>query len=127
MTQPSPDQARVAPDGWPTVTPRLVVDDAEGLVRFLVDVFGATGQYEEDRPSVIRIGDSVLMITDIGIRPPSPAFLYVYVSDADATYQRAIAAGARSIEEPSDMVYGDRRAMVEDRWGNTWQIATKAG
>ena len=45
--------------------------------------------------------------------------------DADATYARALAAGARSLEPPTDMPYGDRRAMVEDAWGNTWQIATR--
>jgi uncharacterized glyoxalase superfamily protein PhnB len=56
-----------------------------------------------------------------------PVFLYAYVSDADATYQRAIEAGARSLETPVDMPYGDRRAMVEDRWGNVWQIATFKG
>ena len=55
------------------------------------------------------------------------AFLYVYVDDTDAAYRRAIDAGARSLEEPSDMPYGDRRCMVEDRWGNTWQIATHMG
>jgi PhnB protein len=53
-----------------------------------------------------------------------PAFLYVYVENADAIYQRAVAMKARSIEVPSDMPYGDRRAMVRDLWGNVWQIAT---
>jgi uncharacterized glyoxalase superfamily protein PhnB len=53
-----------------------------------------------------------------------PAFLYVYVDDSDSTYKRALLAGATSLEEPADMPYGDRRAMVRDRWGNTWQIAT---
>ena len=55
------------------------------------------------------------------------AFLYVYVGDADATYRRALDAGARSLEEPRDVPYGDRRCMVTDRWGNTWQIATHRG
>jgi len=64
------------------------------------------------------------MISDVGLRGPMPAFLYVYVPDADATYRRALESGARSIEEPSDMPYGDRRCMVEDKWGNIWQIAT---
>ena len=54
-----------------------------------------------------------------------PAFLYVYVDDTDATYRRALEAGARSLEEPLDMLYGDRRGMVEDEWGNIWQIATR--
>ncbi len=48
----------------------------------------------------------------------------VYVDDADGTYRQALAGGARSLEAPADMPYGDRRAMVEDRWGNVWQIAT---
>jgi PhnB protein len=54
----------------------------------------------------------------------SAARLYVYVPDADATYRRAIAAGATSLEAPLDTPYGDRRAMVRDRWGGVWQIAT---
>jgi len=53
-----------------------------------------------------------------------PAFLYLYVDDADASYRHALAAGAVSIEEPGDMPYGDRRGMVEDPCGNIWQIAT---
>lgn len=52
------------------------------------------------------------------------AFLYVYVEDADRTYQRAVDAGAISIEEPTDTPYGDRRATLRDSWGNMWQIAT---
>jgi len=64
------------------------------------------------------------MIGDVGVRAPSTAFLYVYVADVDRVFRRAIAAGARSVEEPANLAYGDRRAMVEDRWGNTWQIAT---
>jgi uncharacterized glyoxalase superfamily protein PhnB len=56
-----------------------------------------------------------------------PAFLYVYVDDADDVYLRALRAGATSLEEPSDTPYGDRRGMVQDRWGNTWQIATHQG
>ena len=71
------------------------------------------------------IGDSVVMISDAGIRRPMTAFLYVYVDDTDAAYRRALAAGAHTLEEPSDMPYGDRRCMLEDAWGNTWQIATR--
>jgi PhnB protein len=55
------------------------------------------------------------------------AFLYVYVDDTDATYRGALAAGATALEEPADMPYGDRRGMVTDSWGNTWQIATHRG
>src|SRR5262245_10222603 len=112
------------PEGWHTVTPRIVAHDAKQLVGFLEQVFGASGEYQQDRPSVIWIGDSIIMISDAGIRSPMTAFLYVYVNDTDATYRRAMDAGARSLEEPSDTPYGDRRCMVEDNWGNTWQIAT---
>ncbi len=107
-----------------TVTPRIVARDAQQLVEFIKHVFDATGDYSADRPAVITIGDSNIMISDVGVRNATPAFLYVYVADADATYRRAIKAGARSVEEPADTPYGDRRGMVEDRWGNTWQIAT---
>jgi uncharacterized glyoxalase superfamily protein PhnB len=65
------------------------------------------------------------MISDGGgLRAAIPAFLHVYVANADITYERAMAAGATSLEPPAEMPYGDRRAMVRDRWGNTWQIAT---
>jgi PhnB protein len=115
------------PAGWHTVTPRIVSHDAERLVEFLQNVFGATGEYRQAAPSVVTIGDSVVMISAAGDRRPMPAFLYVYVDDTDATYRRALDAGARSLEAPSDMPYGDRRCMVEDRWGNIWQIATYRG
>jgi uncharacterized glyoxalase superfamily protein PhnB len=112
------------PDGWHSLTPRIVTDDVAGLVDFLKRTFGATGDVHADRPAVMRIGDSMLMISGVGPRPATAAFLYLYVDDADATYERALTAGAKSLEAPLDTPYGDRRAMVEDRWGNIWQIAT---
>lgn len=115
------------PRGWHSITPRIVAKNAKGLVRFLVKVFSARGRYRSDRPSEIWIGDSVVMITCVGVRRATPAFLYVYVPDAETTYRRAIKAGARSLETPTDTPYGDRRCIVQDRWGNTWQIATRIG
>jgi PhnB protein len=118
-------KSRWQPDGWHTVTPRIVVADPANLVRFLKQVFGAQGEFRPDRPAEIRIGDSILMVSDgNGLRDPVAAFLYVYVEDTDSTYRRAVAAGASSMEEPARMPYGDRRAMVKDPWGNLWQIAT---
>jgi PhnB protein len=87
------------------------------------DVFDATGEVESGRPTEIRIGDSLVMVTSASERELFPAFLYVYVDDADHTYDRAIAAGATSIEAPVDTPYGDRRAMVRDAFGNAFQIA----
>jgi len=113
------------PDGWPTVIPRIFTPDVEGLVAFLRSVFGGEGEVRPNAPSEIRIGDCIVMVSDGGgVRDAMPAFLYVYVADADATFERAVAAGAAAIEGPSDMPYGDRRATVRDPWGNVWQIAT---
>jgi PhnB protein len=120
-------RSHFTPEGWHAVTPRIVARDAKQLVEFLRQVFNATGDYRSDLPSVIRIGDSVVMISDAGLRSPMLAFLYVYVSDTDATFRRALDAGAHMLEAPSDMPYGDRRCMVDDQWGNTWQIATYRG
>ena len=67
------------------------------------------------------------MVSGTTERAPMAACLYVYVEDTDATYRRALAAGATSLETPRDLPYGDRRATVRDAWGNVWQIATHGG
>ena len=123
MTNTISDRSFV-PEGWHTITPRIVVQGTKQLVEFLVQVFGATGEFQENRPSEVWIGDSVVMVSDAGARRPMPAFLYVYVVDADAVYERACNAGARTLEPPFETPYGDRRCMVEDQWGNVWQVAT---
>lgn len=115
------------PEGWPALIPRVFVDEPAALVDFVQRVFGASGDFRADRPSELRIGDSMLMISDTTERGVIPAFLYVYVPDADTAYRRALDAGATSLESPRDLPYGDRRAMVRDGWGNTWQIATHSG
>ena len=115
------------PQGWHSVTPRLVVDDVPRQVAFLKHVFDAVGDVASDRPSQLRIGDSLIMVSGVGPRESMPAFLYVYVKDADDTCRRALKAGAVSIEDPVDTPYGDRRGMVRDPFGNVWQIATYRG
>lgn len=112
------------PAGWHSVTPRLVAHDVAGLVEFFKQAFDATGDVHPDRPCEVRIGDSLVMVSGVGVRDSMPTFLYLYVEDTDATYQRAVEAGAESIEAPQDMHYGDRRAMIKDPGGNVWQIAT---
>ena len=87
-------------------------------------MFGASGELQDDRPSLITIGDFLIMVSETGIRERFPAFLYVYVDDADTVYQRAVEAGAESLEEVWDTPYGDRRGMMRDAWGNIWQVAT---
>jgi len=114
------------PDGWSTVTPRIITGDVDGLVQFLRSVFDARGEPHAGRPTEMKIGDSIVMVSDGGgLREAMPAFLYVYVENADKTYQDAIDLGAQPIERPIDTPYGDRRATVRDPWGNIWQIATR--
>jgi PhnB protein len=115
---------KVVPEGWHTVTPRLFAADAARLVDFLKHAFGASGSFRHDGPSEIRIGDSIVMVSEAGVREAMSSFLYLYLDDVDGVYRRAIEAGASVIEEPTDMFYGDRRTTVRDPFGNIWQIAT---
>jgi uncharacterized glyoxalase superfamily protein PhnB len=125
-TRGNGDMAKFQPDGRNTVTPRIIVQDPENLVAFLKRVFEAHGELKPGRPAEMRIGDSLIMVSDgDGFRTAASAFLYVYVDDADTTYARAMQANAVSLEAPTDTPYGDRRAMVKDSWGNTYQIATR--
>ena len=119
--------AASTPDGWHSLTPRLVVEDTAKLVDFLKEAFGATGDHRTEAPSELRIGDSVVMVSGVGVREAMPGFLYLYVEETDATYRKALDAGAETVEEPIDTPYGDRRAMVKDPCGNLWQIATHGG
>ena len=101
MTDSNSDR-RFVPEGWPSVTSRIVVHGAKEFVEFLRLVFSATGEFQETRPSELWIGDSVVMVSEAGVRSPMPAFLYVYVSNTEAVYERALKAGARTIESPFD-------------------------
>jgi uncharacterized glyoxalase superfamily protein PhnB len=115
--------SRTPREGYLAVTPRIVVSDVAAQVDFLRAVFDATGEVHPGRPAEIAIGASVIMVSSDDERALFPAFLYIYVDDADQTYERALAAGAVSVEPPVDQPYGDRRAMVRDPFGNVFQIA----
>jgi len=73
------------PIGWPSVVPRIFTSDIAGLTGFLRTVFGAEGELRSGAPTEMRIGDSVVMISHGGAREAMPAFLYVYVENADET------------------------------------------
>lgn len=114
------------PDGYPSVIPRIVTPHVAEQVAFVTAVFGATGELEENRPTELQIGDSIVMVSDGGgMREPMAAFLYVYVPDVDAAHRWALELGATSLEEPEAMPWGDRRATFRDPWGNVWQPATR--
>jgi len=111
------------PDGFPRLIPRIFTDDPAGLVGFIRTALGATAEVVPGRPTTVRWGESVLLVSDTETRTAQTATLYLYVPDVDAAYGRAIEQGATSIEVPQDVPYGERRAMVQDPWGNTWQVA----
>ena len=116
------------PNDRPAVVPRLFTQDVASLVEFLQVTFEAEGDLTLDRPTELVIGDSLIMVSDGGgVRPPTSSAFYIYVADTDGAWDRAVKAGAASYGEPEDTPWGDRRAIVNDPWGNHWQIATHGG
>ncbi len=116
-------------DTYRTVTPYLLVPDADAELAFVTAAFGATetsSQRNADNSVMhaeITIGDSLVMLGQSSDRwKPRPAALYLWVDDVDATYARALRAGATSESEPEDKPYGHRNAGVIDRNGVTWWI-----
>jgi PhnB protein len=119
------------PKGLNNVNAYLHPLRAEPVITFLKRAFGAQelGKYASPDGVVhhaeIRVGDSVVEMGEPqGKYPTMPTMFYLYVPDCDAVYQRALAAGAKSIQEPTDQPYGDRTSGVTDPFGNTWYIAT---
>ena len=119
------------PAGQPRVTPYLVVEGAADCLSFIRDVFGGEERMRMDTGdgrvghAEIAIGDSLLMVADAGgEHPVQTAMLHVYVEDCDATFQRALDAGATALRDPADQFYGDRSAQLRDRFGNEWSLAT---
>ena len=97
------------------------VEHVFGAVELERLAFGSNSLHVEE-----SIGDSVVVL-EVGDPPPpkaAPASIYVYVSDADAAYGRAMEAGAEEVSPPEDQPYGERVAGVKDSFGNTWWIAT---
>ncbi len=120
------------PEGFHTATPYLVVPGVAKLVDFLTKAFGAVespGRSTRSDGSVmhtqVKIGDSMIMMGEpVGAFTAMPSMIHLYVQDADATYQRALDAGATVVMELSDQFYGDRSRGVKGPSGNLWWIAT---
>lgn len=120
------------PDGYTSVAPYLIVEDANRSIEFLVEVFDASElrRYPAESGRImhaeVRIDDTVVMLADGGEGwPPLPAMVHVYVADVDETYRRALDAGATSVQEPVQKDDADKRGGVKDSGGTTWWIATK--
>jgi uncharacterized glyoxalase superfamily protein PhnB len=119
------------PPGFRTITPYLIGEGASKLIEFLEKAFGAKSVMRVPAPegkimhAELMIGDSQLEMSDGNKQyPGNPVALHLYVEDADAAYERALAAGARSLLAPGDREYGDREAAITDPSGNYWYIAT---
>jgi PhnB protein len=127
------------PDGYPQVSPYLIVDGGEKALAFYEKVFGATVRMRMPGPdgrighAELQLGSGVIMLADehpeMGIRGPK-AFggtgmtVSVYVEDVDAVFGRAIEAGAKAIRPVANQFYGDRSGQFEDPFGHQWSVAT---
>jgi PhnB protein len=127
------------PDGYPQVSPYLVVDGAAQAIDFYTQVLGATERMRMGGPggtighAELQFADSVVMLADefpdMGYVGPkkiggTPVTLGVYVEDVDTTFAAAIKAGAKELRPIENQFYGDRTGQIEDPWGHRWSILT---
>ncbi|WP_433178254.1 VOC family protein [Actinoallomurus sp. CA-150999] len=120
------------PEGYTTVTPWIISRDTAQLIDYVEKAFDAEelARVLSDDGSIghaeVRIGDSIVMMFDAKPDwPPTPGFLRLYVDDADAVHQRAVAAGGTSVTEVTHLFFGDRVGRVRDPLGNLWWIQTR--
>lgn len=129
---------RAVPQGYYTVTPSLVLDDAAVAIDWYRKTFGAEelsralGADGKVMHAEIRIGNSRIMLHDamMGSKSPkslggSPASLWLYVDDCDVLFNRAVAAGAEATMPVGDMFWGDRFGAIVDPFGHRWSFATR--
>jgi PhnB protein len=131
--------ANPIPEGYPRITPYLIVDGAPDAIDFYCSVLGASERMRMQGPdgrvghAELELGDSIVMLADenpqMDIRGPSsfggtPVSLHVYVEDSDATFDRALKRGAKALREVEDQFYGDRSGQFEDPFGHRWNVAT---
>jgi PhnB protein len=121
---------KAIPDGYHSVTPYLMVKGANQFITFMAAVFGAKVTEQLLQPdgtpghTELRLGDSLIMLSEAGGRPPTPIMLHIYVEDVDAAFERAVKAGGKVVAPPANQFYGDRSGGVIEPSGNTIWIAT---
>ena len=121
------------PANYSTVSPYLIVNGANATIDFLKRVFGAIElrRFPDDSGKLmhaeVRIDDTVIMLADPAPPdwPPISSYVHIYVPNVDATYRKALEAGAVSVQEPVKKQDEDKRGGVKDAGGTTWWIATK--
>jgi PhnB protein len=131
-------QTSKVPEGYHSVQPYLMFVNTREAITFFAKVFGAKEKLCMQSPegrvhhAEITIGDSVVMMADENAAIEafatshyggSPVSVMVYVDDCDATYAKALEAGATSLREPADQPYGDRMAGILDPFGYKWWVA----
>jgi len=122
---------RWVPKGFGTITPNIIVDDAEQAIAYLKRGLGATENFRLTMSDgtishcELQIGNSVLNLgTTMEGWPARGLVAQIYVEDADALFQRAVQAGAQVIMPMTDMFFGSREGRVADPYGNVWTLAT---
>ncbi|WP_328783256.1 VOC family protein [Streptomyces canus] len=126
------EQTSAAPEGYTTVAPWVVTDDTGAFLDFVTEVFEgeelarvATGDGSIGH-GAIRIGDTVVLAFDRSADwPVMPSLLRVFVTDADATFSRAVAAGARVVTSLADSAFGQRGGRIKDPFGNIWWVVAQ--
>jgi PhnB protein len=132
-------EVKAIPDGYHSVTPYLVVQGAAQAIDFYRRAFGAQEIMRMDGPggklthAEIRIGDSVIMLSDempgATVRSPqslggTSASIFVYLEDIDSVFKRAEAAGAKVVMPLANQIWGDRYGTLADPFGHVWSLAT---
>lgn len=128
------------PDGYSTITASLIVKDAVNAIEFYKKAFGAQELYRFLGPdgktimhTELKIGNSRIMLSEeapqMNCRSPQSLggtgiHIYMYVDDADTTFNKAVTAGAKPTMPIADMFWGDRFGTIEDPFGHVWGIAT---
>jgi PhnB protein len=131
--------AKHIPEGYPTLTPYLAVDDAAQAIDFYKRAFGANERVHMPAPgdkighAELEIGDGLVMLSDpfpqATSKPPkelggTTAVFFMYVDDVDAAVQQAVDAGATLTSPVENMFWGDRSGRIADPFGHEWQLAT---
>lgn len=119
------------PEGYPAVSPYLIVEDAQAVLDFAARVLGAEPLrvIRRDGGGIVhaecRIEDSVLMVGEMPGGGPV-THLHVYLADPDAAFARALAQGGTEVEPMSDKEDGDRRGGVRGPGDVVWWLARQA-
>ena len=127
------------PEGYHSITPYIVVDDAAKAIEFYAAAFDASERMRLPMPdgrlghAEINIGDSIMMLSDefpeMGFQGPKaiggcPTHFLIYIPNVDEAFQKAVEAGCEVVRPVADQFYGDRSGMVKDPFGHVWTLST---